>query len=131
VKALKELLDGDWLILTRQGGRHRCSLYGLTFYKLDACEKQYLDPPFGKDEPTPRGGWFKEAPGQQPANRPAKVIGEIRRCTTGVSIHGLRAESKNWKSARHPTSKSYLSVADRETARRWFRQEIGGWQSTA
>jgi hypothetical protein len=85
--ALRELLAGDWLVLTRQGGRHRCSLYGLTFYKLDGCPKSDLDPPYGKDEAAPRGGWFRDAPAATP--EPARGNGLIRRCTTGGSIDGL------------------------------------------
>lgn len=37
-KALKELRDGHWIIVSRQGGRHRPSLYALTFYAVDECK---------------------------------------------------------------------------------------------
>ena len=36
-KALKELLDGGWLMVTRQGGRHSATLYAVTFMPIDAC----------------------------------------------------------------------------------------------
>lgn len=84
-KARRELLDGGWLIMTRQGGRHRCSLYGVSFYKLDACPSAILDAPFGKEERAPRGGWFRESPVTGRKNF-ATSNGEIRRCTMGVSI---------------------------------------------
>jgi len=84
-KALRELLEGGWLILTRQGGRHRCSLFGLSFYRLDANPKCQLDPPYGKDEPAPRGGWFRDSLDEIRRNQ-AGGNGYIRRCTPGVSI---------------------------------------------
>jgi hypothetical protein len=37
-KALKELLAGDWLEVTRQGGRHKATLYAVTFYAIDECK---------------------------------------------------------------------------------------------
>lgn len=33
-RAKKELLDKGWLILTRQGGRNRCSLFAFSFIKI-------------------------------------------------------------------------------------------------
>ena len=36
-KARNELLEEGWIILTRQGGRHQPSLYGITFYGIDEC----------------------------------------------------------------------------------------------
>lgn len=38
-KALKELLDKRWIVQTRQGGRHRPSLYAVTFFSLDESSK--------------------------------------------------------------------------------------------
>jgi hypothetical protein len=57
-KALKELLAGDWLEVTRQGGRHKATLYGLTFYAIDDC-KGKLDV---KATGSPRGTWKKNEP---------------------------------------------------------------------
>jgi hypothetical protein len=37
-KALRELCDTGWLLLTRQGGRHTASLYAVTFYKIHECK---------------------------------------------------------------------------------------------
>lgn len=36
-RALNELLEANWLTLTRQGGRHKCSLYALTWEPIDEC----------------------------------------------------------------------------------------------
>ena len=36
-KGLRELRDADFLVVTRQGGRHKASLYALTFYDIDWC----------------------------------------------------------------------------------------------
>lgn len=36
-KALGELKDSEWITVTRQGGRHMPSLYGITFYAINEC----------------------------------------------------------------------------------------------
>lgn len=36
-QALRELEHRRFIICTRQGGRHRASLYGVTFYSIDWC----------------------------------------------------------------------------------------------
>lgn len=40
-KAKKELLDRKWLILTRQGGRNRCSLFALSWLPVDECNGKH------------------------------------------------------------------------------------------
>ncbi len=57
-KALKELLTGDWLEVTRQGGRHKATLYAVTFYAIDEC-KGKLDV---RSTGSPRGTWKKNEP---------------------------------------------------------------------
>jgi hypothetical protein len=57
-KALRELRDGNWLEVTRQGGRHKATLYGLTFYAIDDC-KGKLDV---RATSSPRGTWKKNEP---------------------------------------------------------------------
>ena len=52
-KARDELLNGGWIIVTRQGGRHKCSLYAFTFYGIDDC-KGKLDV---QPTRTPPGNW--------------------------------------------------------------------------
>ena len=36
-KARRELLAGEWIMVARQGGRHKPTLYALTFYAIDEC----------------------------------------------------------------------------------------------
>jgi hypothetical protein len=64
-KARKELLDEGWIVLARQGGRHQCSLYAVTFYAIDYCK--------GKLEiqatASPPGCWRKNEP-----RSPFKVV---------------------------------------------------------
>lgn len=40
-RALRELLYYEFVLVTRQGGRHRCSLYALTFYVIDECSGKH------------------------------------------------------------------------------------------
>ncbi len=37
--AKRELLEGGWIIETRKGGKHLCSLYALSYYPIDESEK--------------------------------------------------------------------------------------------
>lgn len=59
-RARKELLLGEWIMLTRQGGRHVASLYAVTFHAINACGGKLevqatLSPPghWRKNEPLP------------------------------------------------------------------------------
>ena len=36
-KARKELITGNWIVVSRQGGLNRCSLYAVTFEQIDEC----------------------------------------------------------------------------------------------
>jgi hypothetical protein len=51
-RALGTLLDSELLILTRQGGRHKCSLYALSWESIDEC-KGKLDISSTKAPPRP------------------------------------------------------------------------------
>jgi hypothetical protein len=42
--AKRELIEGGWIIETRKGGKHKCSLYALSWYKVDESDK-HLEPP--------------------------------------------------------------------------------------
>ena len=35
--AKNELRDKGWIVLTRQGGRHKCSLFAVTMHPIDEC----------------------------------------------------------------------------------------------
>lgn len=64
-KALRELLDGGWIVKTRQGGLHRCSLYAVTFFVIDDVRDKSGYSKFDTGvSPTssPPGGWFRDAP---------------------------------------------------------------------
>lgn len=37
-RALEELLQRQFVIVSRQGGRHKCTLYALTWYAIDECK---------------------------------------------------------------------------------------------
>ena len=56
--ALKELREKGWIVTTRHGGRHRCSLYAVTWWPIDDCD--------GKlevaAESKPRNYWKTESP---------------------------------------------------------------------
>ena len=41
--AIKELLQGGWLVRTRHGGRNRCALYALTWWPVDDCRGKWLE----------------------------------------------------------------------------------------
>ncbi|MCH2160101.1 MAG: hypothetical protein MK096_15130 [Oleiphilaceae bacterium] len=43
--AKNELINAGLLVLTRQGGRNQCSLYGVTFQSIDGCSNKLEVPP--------------------------------------------------------------------------------------
>jgi hypothetical protein len=55
-QALKRLLEGEWLICSRHGGRNRCALYALTWCPIDRCEGKFLEV---SPETTPSNRWQK------------------------------------------------------------------------
>jgi hypothetical protein len=57
-KALKELRGGNWIEVSRQGGRHKATLYAVTFYAIDYC-KGKLDV---SSTGSPRSTWRKHEP---------------------------------------------------------------------
>ena len=57
-KAIKELLESEWIEVTRQGGRHKASLYAVTFFAIDECGGK-LDV---KASRSPAGLWGKHEP---------------------------------------------------------------------
>lgn len=62
--ALRELLEGSWLIKTRQGGLHKCSLFALSLFAIDECRDKQGQSKFDAHvRPTtnPVGGWFNES----------------------------------------------------------------------
>lgn len=57
-KALRELKDEEWIIVTRQGGRHMPSLYAITFYAIHECGGK-LDV---RPTHTPMSQWRRHEP---------------------------------------------------------------------
>lgn len=57
-RAIKELLEAGFIEVSRQGGRHLCSLYAFTFYAVDEC-KGKLDI---RPTTTPKSLWRKNEP---------------------------------------------------------------------
>ncbi|PTQ82073.1 hypothetical protein C8R21_10652 [Nitrosospira multiformis] len=84
-KALKELKEGDWVEVTRQGGRHKASLYGLTFYAIDDC-KGKLDV---RSTSSPRGTWKKNEP--LPAMPKLKVVPLLSGTGTALQVADANA----------------------------------------
>ena len=54
-RATRELVDSGWIILSRQGGRNKPSLFGLSFLAIDEC-KGKLDI---SETTAPPGTWRK------------------------------------------------------------------------
>lgn len=78
-KAIKELVDTGFLILTRRGGRHKPNLYALSFYAIDDCKDKQgfskFDPDLGiKPTVSPRDDWLRgtAAPDLQAAQKRKK-----------------------------------------------------------
>ncbi len=63
-KSLAELLEGGWVIKTRQGGLHKCSLFALSMYDIDECwdkkGRSKFDPHV-KATTSPPGGWYRDS----------------------------------------------------------------------
>ncbi|MUV15425.1 hypothetical protein [Noviluteimonas gilva] len=55
-RAKKELLASGFIMLTRQGGRHRCSLYAVTWWPIDECGGKHHEPPT-----TVAPNWWRDA----------------------------------------------------------------------
>lgn len=57
-KARTELLEKEWIVVTRQGGKHQASLFGLTFYRIDHCGGKLEVRATG----SPSGAWRNHEP---------------------------------------------------------------------
>lgn len=57
-RARCELLDGGWILISRQGGRHQATLYAVTFYAVDYCDGKLDMRPTG----APLSDWRKNEP---------------------------------------------------------------------
>ena len=57
-KARRELLKSEWIIVTRQGGKHLPTLFALTFFAVDECDGK-LDM---KPTHSPPSNWHMHEP---------------------------------------------------------------------
>lgn len=74
-KALKELEVGGWVIRTRQGGRHKATLYAVSFFRIDDHHpRKPLDVAATRKPP---GDWRKLPPPLLKIAKPAPVDGVI------------------------------------------------------
>jgi hypothetical protein len=63
-KALAELQERGFIVKTRQGGLHKCSLFALTPYEVDECLDKSGRSKFDahmKPTKTPPDGWYRES----------------------------------------------------------------------
>lgn len=63
-KALVELQEAGFILKTRQGGLHKCSLFALTPYEIDECLDKQGRSKFDahmKPTTTPPDGWYRES----------------------------------------------------------------------
>jgi len=87
-KALTALLDGGWIIVSRQGGRHQATLYAVTFFAIDDCKGKLDINATG----SPSGEWKK--------NEPLPVLPKLRvvsrpPCQLSPNSHDQRVSEKS------------------------------------
>jgi hypothetical protein len=63
-KAIRELQIGGWIAMTRQGGMHAPTLYGVTFFALDPSPKLEVSV-----ADFPRGKWYRMQTLVRPATK--------------------------------------------------------------
>lgn len=66
-KAIREIVGTGFLVLTKQGGKHKPSLYALSFFAVDECRDKQGFCKFDSDlgiRPTesPRNDWLRDVP---------------------------------------------------------------------
>ncbi|MFZ1342933.1 hypothetical protein [Thiothrix eikelboomii] len=79
-KALKELMDNQFIVLSEQGGRHKPTLYAITFYAVDECsDKKGISKHSLRPTSAPSNDWMQDMPAQdikaaQVEKRKAQII---------------------------------------------------------
>lgn len=88
-----ELINAGWIVITRQGGLGRCSLYALTYLPINSMEIQY-------DHPIKAGApchlWMDEKRDQRDARqKPTQRnrLNELRQAKSKSDGHGVAAGS--------------------------------------
>ncbi len=61
--AIKELINKGFLVRSRQGGRHKSSLYALTFYAINECaDKRGISKHDLRETHSPNNEWLRDTP---------------------------------------------------------------------
>ena len=68
--SIRELIDADLLLVTRQGGRNRCSLYAVTLWPIN-CDPSKLDTGPGSFTTT---DWARTKGSEAPASKEAPAV---------------------------------------------------------
>jgi hypothetical protein len=107
-RAVAELRHTEFIVTTRQGGKHKASLFAVTFYSIDWCGgKLEINAP----SRTHMGTWRRNhgvSPGPQ-------VVQKKSDCSTGGSIHPMTRSNSPPKeqpsriAARHCSARGHLS----------------------
>jgi hypothetical protein len=69
-RRLRGLVEKGWLLVTRHGGSHRCSLYAITWWPLNECSNKTL---YGT-ELRARNTWRKNDSGSPVVNRSTLLV---------------------------------------------------------
>jgi hypothetical protein len=88
--ALAELREKGWLTLTRQGGRHKASLYAVSFFSIDYCGgKLDVDA-----TASPSNAWRRNSP-PLPSLTPTRwpLSKEVRACLPHEMLRKLARQS--------------------------------------
>lgn len=73
-KALRALLEGGWIVKTRQGGKHACTLYAVTWKPIHECDGK-LDVSATN---TPLGTWKQIKKPAPQVDHNSTTVGAVR-----------------------------------------------------
>jgi hypothetical protein len=85
--ARAELLHRGIIVQTRQGGRHRASLFGFTWWTINHCDGK-LDPPYHIQNPVPPGTWKQAVGPFEPPSKKSVPRHAYQCAPPGVPIEG-------------------------------------------
>jgi hypothetical protein len=88
-KARDELEHYGIVVRTRQGGRHRASLYGFSWWSINECGGK-LDPPYNVERPVPPGTWKDPRPPFAPVKKTETVPRLAGQCAPPGGSIGVR-----------------------------------------
>jgi len=82
-QARDELEHYGVIVRTRQGGRHKASLYAFTWWAVNECGGK-LDPPYNIERPVPPGTWKDPKPPFEPRPKTETVPRQSYQCAPPV-----------------------------------------------